>query len=96
MATDRIIYGMTRRVPGLLLLLTACGGADRDRQIADCLAIQRTTYVTGEVRDCLVQRYGWKADEVAEMEREQMDGAHPDSAAHSDSGRVGRPADPSP
>jgi hypothetical protein len=92
MVAGRIIYGMTQRVPILFLLLAACGsGEDRDRQVADCLAIQRTTYVTGEVRDCLVKRHGWKADEAAEVERERMEGAHPDSAAHSDSGRLGRP-----
>jgi hypothetical protein len=83
---------MRRLGPALLLLLPACGGgADRERQIADCVAIQRTTYVTGEVRDCLVQRYGWKADEAERLERERMSGTHPDSAAQSDSGRIGAP-----
>ena len=80
---------MTRTGPALIVLLTACGGGDRDREIDDCVAIQRTTYVTGEVRDCLVQRYGWKADEAAEVERERLKGTHPDSAAQSDSGRIG-------
>lgn len=82
---------MRRLGPALLLLLPACGGGDRDREVADCVAIQRTTYVTGEVRDCLVQRYGWKADEAERLERERMRGTHPDSAAHSDSGRIGEP-----
>ena len=82
---------MTPRVPALFLLLAACGG-DRDREIADCAAIQRTTYVTGEVRDCLVERYGWDAEAAAKLER--LGGAHPDSAARSDSGRIGSPAQP--
>ena len=86
---------MTRPGPSplLLFLLAACGGGDREREIADCVAIQRTTYVTGEVRDCLVQRYGWKMDAAAEVERERL-GAHPDSAARSDSGRIGDSAGP--
>ena len=85
---------MTRPGPALMFLLTACGGGDREQEIADCVAIQRTTYVTGEVRDCLVQRYGWKADAAAELERERIGGAHPDSAALSDSGRVGETTRP--
>ena len=93
------IHDVLRRAPALMFLLatcglTACGGGDRDREIADCLAIQRTTYVTGEVSGCLVERYGWKADDAAEVERERLGGAHPDSAARSDSGRIGGPARP--
>jgi hypothetical protein len=80
---------MRPSIPSLVLLLAACGGGDRDHEIADCVAIQRTTYVTGEVRDCLVQRYGWDAETAAKLERERFGGAHPDSAAGSDSGRVG-------
>ena len=76
----------------LLLLLAACGGGDREHEIADCVAIQRTAYVTGEVRDCLVRRYGWKADEASKLERERLGGAHPDSASRSDSGRIGERA----
>jgi hypothetical protein len=95
MALFHIIQSMTRPNPiPLLLLLAACGGGDREREIADCLAIQRTTYVTGEVRDCLVQRYGWETDEAAEVERERLGAAHPDSATHSDSGRIGDSAGP--
>ncbi len=87
---------MTRPGPSLLplLLLAACAGGDREREIADCLAIQRTTYVTGEVRDCLVRRYGWKTDEAAKVERERLGDAHPDSATRSDSGRMGDSASP--
>jgi hypothetical protein len=41
------------------------------------------------VRDCLVQRYGWTTDAAMQVERERIGAAHPDSAALSDSGRVG-------
>ena len=89
-----ILYGMRLRVPAVLLLLAACGGAERDRQLAECVSIYRTTYVAGEVRDCLVQRHGWSAEQAAEAEREHLAGVHPDSAAHADSGRVGDSAGP--
>jgi hypothetical protein len=79
---------MRLRVPSLLLVLAACGG-DRDRQLAECVAIYRTTYVEGEVRDCLVQRHGWSMEDAVAAEREHLAGTHPDSAAHGDSGRVG-------
>ena len=91
--TIQAITRLGRSTPLAFLLLAACGG-DREREIADCVAIQRTTYVTGEVRDCLVQRYGWKTDEAAEVERERLGDAHPDSAARSDSGRIGDSAGP--
>ena len=92
--TIQAITRLGRSTPLAFLLLAACGGGDREREIADCVAIQRTTYVTGEVRDCLVQRYGWKTDEAAEVERERLGDAHPDSAARSDSGRIGDSAGP--
>jgi hypothetical protein len=69
--------------------LTSCGGEDRDRQVTECVNIYRSTYVAGQVRDCLVQRHGWSAEEAAEAEREQLGRTDPDSAAQSDSGRVG-------
>jgi hypothetical protein len=80
---------MRLRFLSLLLVLAACGGSERDRQFAECLDIYRTTYVAGEVRDCLVQRHGWSAEDAAEAERERLARSHPDSAAQGDSGRMG-------
>ena len=72
-----------------LLLVTACSQSDRERELAECLDIYRTTYVTGRVRDCLIQRYGWSAEAADEAERERVGNVHPDSARLSDSGRMG-------
>lgn len=71
----------------LVTLLPACNGSDREQQVAECVAIYRTAYVTGGVRECLVKRYGWSADDAAEAQRGLE--SHPDSAAHGDSGQVG-------
>jgi hypothetical protein len=78
-------------LPALLSLLVsaaACDRGDRERELAECVTIHRTMYVTGQVRDCLVRRYGWSAEDAAAAERERL-GAHPDSASRSDSGRIG-------
>ena len=71
----------------MTLLLSSCGRSDRDQQLAECLAVYRTAYVTGGVSECLVKRYGWSADDAADAQREMV--SHPDSAAHGDSGQVG-------
>ncbi len=72
-----------------LLLVTACSQSDRERELAECLDIYRTTYVAGRVRDCLIQRYGWSVEAADEVERERVGAVHPDSARLSDSGRMG-------
>jgi hypothetical protein len=72
-------------------MIAACGGSDRERQLAECVGIYRTTYVAGQVRDCLVERHGWSADDAERAERDRLGRTDPDSAALSDSGRVGRP-----
>jgi hypothetical protein len=71
----------------LISLITSCGGANRKKQIAECVDIYRTAYVTGGVQECLVKRYGWSAEDAAEAQRNLA--SHPDSAAHGDSGQVG-------
>ena len=71
----------------LATLLIACTGSDRKQQLADCVDIYRTAYVTGGVRECLVKRYGWSPEDAGEAERTL--GSHPDSASHADSGQVG-------
>lgn len=68
-------------------LLTACNRADRKQQVAECVGIYRTAYVTGGVRECLVKRYGWSPEDAAEAQQNLE--SHPDSAAHGDSGQVG-------
>lgn len=73
----------------VLILLAACGRRERERELADCVNIYRTTYVAGQVRDCLVQRYGWAQQEAADAEREHFRTTHPDSASQGDSGRMG-------
>ena len=78
-------------LPAVLLLAAACSRQNRDNELAQCVEIYRTTYVEGEVRDCLVERYGWSADDAAKADRERLRNVHPDSARLSDSGRVGRP-----
>ena len=72
-----------------LLLVGSCSRGDRERELAECLDIYRTTYVEGRVRDCLIQRYRWSAEEANEVERERLRNVHPDSASHADSGRMG-------
>jgi hypothetical protein len=71
----------------LATLLLSCNRSDRDQQVAECVDVYRTAYVTGGVRECLVKRYGWSADDAAEAQRKLE--SHPDSAAHGDSGQVG-------
>jgi hypothetical protein len=77
----------------LVIGLAGCG-KDRERQVAECVAIYRTTYVQGAVRDCLVQRYQWSAADAADAERDHLAGASPDSAARGDSARIGDSAGP--
>jgi hypothetical protein len=71
----------------ILTLLPACNRSERQQQVAECVGIYRTAYVTGGVRECLVKRYGW-SDEDASEAQQKLD-SHPDSAAHGDSGQVG-------
>ena len=71
----------------LVLLLPACERADRQKQLAECVAIYRTAYVTGGVQECLVKRYGWSPEHAAEAQKDLE--SHPDSAAQGDSGQVG-------
>ncbi|HET6777610.1 MAG TPA: hypothetical protein VFH26_01850 [Gemmatimonadales bacterium] len=68
-------------------LLIACNRSSREQQLAECVDIYRTAYVTGGVRDCLVKRYGWSDEDAAEAQQSLE--SHPDSAAHGDSGQVG-------
>ena len=70
----------------LATLLVACS-SDRKQQVAECVAIYRTAYVTGGIRDCLMKQYGWSEEDATEAQREME--SHPDSAAHADSGQVG-------
>lgn len=70
------------------LLLIACNRSEHEQQMAECVDIYRTAYVTGQVRDCLVKRFGWSQEDAAEAE-EKMVETHPDSAALADSGHVG-------
>ena len=71
----------------LVLLLPSCNRADRQKQLAECVAIYRTAYVTGGVQECLVKRYGWSPEDAAEAQKDLE--SHPDSAALGDSGQVG-------
>jgi hypothetical protein len=73
------------------MTVAGCRDRDRDQQLAQCVDIYRSMYVAGQVRDCLVQRYGWSTEDAAKAERERLGRVHPDSAAQSDSGRVGSP-----
>jgi hypothetical protein len=70
------------------LFLIACNRSDRKQQVAECVAIYRTSYVTGQVSDCLVKRFGWSPEDAAEAGKE-MARTPPDSAALGDSGQVG-------
>jgi hypothetical protein len=76
-------------VVALAALAVACSRGDRERQLAECVSIYRTTYVAGQVRDCLVQRHGWSRGDAQDAERDHLGRTHPDSAALSDSGRMG-------
>jgi hypothetical protein len=69
------------------LSLVACSRSDRGQQVAECVDIYRTAYVTGGVGECLVKRYGWSPEDATEAERKLE--SHPDSAALGDSGQVG-------
>ena len=71
----------------IVCLLAACQRSDRQQQLAECVDIYRTAYVTGGVRECLVKRYGWSDEDASEAQR-NLD-SHPDSAAQGDSGQVG-------
>jgi hypothetical protein len=71
----------------LVMLLPSCNRADREKQLAECVAIYRTAYVTGGVQECLVKRYGWSSKDAAEAQKGLE--SHPDSATHGDSGQVG-------
>jgi hypothetical protein len=71
----------------IISLLPGCSSSDRKQQMAECVDIYRTAYVTGGVRECLVKRYGWSEDEASEAQRDLE--SHPDSAAQGDSGQVG-------
>jgi hypothetical protein len=71
----------------IMSLPAACSSSDRKQQIAECVGIYRTAYVTGGVRECLVKRYGWSEEDASEAQRNQE--SHPDSAAQGDSGQVG-------
>jgi len=70
------------------LLLAGCNRSGREQQLAECVDIYRTSYITGQVRECLVKRFGWSAEDAAKAEQ-KMGRTHPDSAAHGDSGQVG-------
>jgi hypothetical protein len=70
------------------LFLIACNRSDRKQQVAECVDIYRTSYVAGQVGDCLVKRFGWSPEDAAEAEKEMVR-THPDSAALGDSGQVG-------
>lgn len=71
----------------IVALLSGCNRADRKQQVAECVGIYRTAYVTGGVRECLVKRYGWSAEDASEAQQNLE--SHPDSAAQGDSGQVG-------
>ncbi len=71
----------------LVMLLPSCDRADRKKQLAECVDIYRTAYVTGGVQECLVKRYGWSPEDAAEAQKDLE--THPDSAAAGDSGQVG-------
>ena len=81
------------RVPALIVILTlaaACTwSGDRERELADCINIYRSTYIAGQVRDCLIQRYRWSEEAADEADRERLRDTHPDSASRGDSGRMG-------
>lgn len=72
----------------LATLLLACDRRDKELQVAECVDIYRTAYVTGQVKECLVKRYGWSSEEAEEVEHKWAT-AHPDSAAFADSGQIG-------
>jgi hypothetical protein len=69
-------------------LLLGCNRPDRDLQVAECVDIYRTAYVTGQVTECLIKRYGWSPEDAKEAEQKSVK-VHPDSAASADSGQIG-------
>lgn len=69
-------------------LLLACNRSSKEQQLAECVAIYRTSYVTGQIQECLVKRYRWSPEDAREAEQKRGK-AHPDSAAFGDSGRIG-------
>ena len=71
-----------------VLFLVGCNRAEQEQQVAECVDIYRTAYVTGQVRDCLVKRFGWSPEDAGEAEQKMVK-AHPDSAALADSGQAG-------
>jgi len=71
----------------IVSVLSACSRSDHKQEVAECVDIYRTAYVTGGVRECLVKRYGWSEDDASAAQRD-LD-SHPDSAALGDSGQVG-------
>ncbi len=71
----------------MVFLLTSCDRADREKQLAECVDIYRTAYVSGAVQECLVKRYGWSPEDAAEAQKDLE--SHPHSAAQGDSGQVG-------
>jgi hypothetical protein len=73
--------------PIVAVMVLACNRPEREQQVAECVDIYRTAYVTGGVRECLVKRYGWSPEDAADADRKLA--SHPDSAAHGDSGQVG-------
>ncbi len=70
-----------------MLVFIGCNRSDRKQQVAECVGIYRTAYVTGGVQECLVKRYGWSPEDAAGAQRDLE--SHPDSASHGDSGQVG-------
>lgn len=62
------------------LILTACSASSSENQLSECLAIQSTTYVEGQVRDCLVERHGWDVAKAEEAARNHRDELFPDGS----------------
>jgi hypothetical protein len=80
----RIVVGLW-----FMTMLVGCNRAGKERELAECVSIYRTAYVSGQVRDCLVNRYGWSAEDADEAERKELGATSPDSSRQADSGRIG-------